>query len=57
MPNFGSSEWRRAVSLCEMGRMLPAAIAHLAVGHRASGEDEHDELDQIQAQRRDDPRP
>jgi hypothetical protein len=30
--NFRWSEWRRAVPVCGIGRLLPAAIAHLVVG-------------------------
>jgi hypothetical protein len=30
--NFRWSEWRRVGSLCRIRRLVPAAIAHLAVG-------------------------
>ena len=32
---FRSSEWRRAALICKFGRLVPAAIAHLAVSRKA----------------------
>ena len=33
-PPLRSSEWQRAARVCRFGRVVPAAIAHLAVGRK-----------------------